>query len=485
MEGLDSAAGIDRVASLKVLNHKGQGALTPYAKGALRGILAGAVPTQKWRCKVGKAASAVCPYCSTGAVEDEEHMWWECPAWSDIRARHRDAARAGRRPEWTKCFACCGLMPEDPEVVALSLLLPPVDVGSPPPPALVPTNQEMWEDGRVVVYTDGSGENSQDRRFSRAGIGGYWGEGAAGAGHSRNFSAPLTGLVQTNQRAELQAVVRVLDWEDRKLDIRSDSQYTVNGCLRLQQGAVADPGKAHADLWERVEAHLRSRGPDAVRFTKVKGHATEAEATPVDREGNNNADKLACAGSQQHAVPVTVRRAATDREKLASDAHRMFLEILAHRAQRRAPGDEGDDDDDDGDQDDEEDDDGKAREQDSGGGSGPGAPGGGNDGNHRGAAPGGAWARGGARAGRARGGAGSTKEHVPLGLGPAGEARACDGALERRGECGPAEPGSGLDEIRGRRIEGGVSVLILAPVAAGGQRWGRPGGHFRGVSHGL
>ena len=30
---------------------------------------------------------------------------------------------------------------------------------------------------------------------------------------------------------------------------------------------------AHADLWERVEAHLRARGPDAVLFTKVKGHA--------------------------------------------------------------------------------------------------------------------------------------------------------------------------------------------------------------------
>ena len=107
---------------------------------------------------------------------------------------------------------------------------------------------EMWVDGRVVVYTDGSGEHNQDARFSRAGMGGFWGGGLAQEGHSRNFAEPLTGPVQTNQRAELSAVLRVLDWEDRPLEIRSDSEYTVKGCRRLQEGAAADPRRAHADL---------------------------------------------------------------------------------------------------------------------------------------------------------------------------------------------------------------------------------------------
>ena len=115
------------------------------------------------------------------------------------------------------------------------------------------------------VFCDGAGTNNQDARLRRAGMGGYW-----GPGHPRNFGEPLTGQVQTNQRAELHAVVRVLDWEDRLLEIRSDSQYTVDGCRRLQQGVVASRDGAHADLWARVEAHLRARGPQAVLFTKVK-----------------------------------------------------------------------------------------------------------------------------------------------------------------------------------------------------------------------
>ena len=89
-------------------------------------------------------------------------------------------------------------MPEDPAVTALQLELRPVRVHSPAAPPVAPTDVEMWEDGRVVVYTDGSGEDVQDARFSRAGIGGYWGPGCARHGHARNFSEPLTGQSQTN-----------------------------------------------------------------------------------------------------------------------------------------------------------------------------------------------------------------------------------------------------------------------------------------------
>ena len=101
-------------------------------------------------------------------------------------------------------------MPEDPEVTAPSLLLPPVDLQAPPAPRVESTDVEMWVDGRVVVYTDGSGENNQDARFSRAGMGGFRGGGLAQEGHSRNFAEPLTGPVQTNQRAELSAVLRTV-----------------------------------------------------------------------------------------------------------------------------------------------------------------------------------------------------------------------------------------------------------------------------------
>ena len=63
----------------------------------------------------------------------------------------------------------------------------------------------------------------------------------------------------------------------------------------------------------------------------------------MDRERNDAADKLAVKGPQRHAVPEDVRRWAVERQKLTDDAHRMFLEILAERAHRRAPGEAGDD----------------------------------------------------------------------------------------------------------------------------------------------
>ena len=53
-----------------------------------------------------------------------------------------------------------------------------------------------------VIWTDGASGLNQDNRFRRAGLGIYYGDG-----HCMNMSVILPGLVQTNQRAELPAVV--------------------------------------------------------------------------------------------------------------------------------------------------------------------------------------------------------------------------------------------------------------------------------------
>ena len=53
-----------------------------------------------------------------------------------------------------------------------------------------------------VIWTDGACSQNQDHRFRRAGSGVYY-----GPHHLRNWSGFLPGLAQSNQRAELFAVL--------------------------------------------------------------------------------------------------------------------------------------------------------------------------------------------------------------------------------------------------------------------------------------
>eukprot|EP00973_Karenia_brevis_P004001 551258-Karenia_brevis.AAC.1 len=74
------------------------------------------------------------------------------------------------------------------------------------------------KDGKAVVYTDGACSRNQDARFRRAGVGVFWCEGDC-----RNLSIPLPGTVQSNQRAELFAVLSVLESVASPVDIHTDS----------------------------------------------------------------------------------------------------------------------------------------------------------------------------------------------------------------------------------------------------------------------
>ena len=66
------------------------------------------------------------------------------------------------------------------------------------------------------IWTDGASSNNQDSGFSRAGSGVYYGRN-----HSMNMHVMLPGLVQTNQRAELLAIVLALNRDPRKLGVEN------------------------------------------------------------------------------------------------------------------------------------------------------------------------------------------------------------------------------------------------------------------------
>ncbi|KAI1373714.1 RnaseH-domain-containing protein [Hypoxylon crocopeplum] len=145
------------------------------------------------------------------------------------------------------------------------------------------------------VYTDGSAP-SNGRAGAIAGVGVWFSEG-----DPRNISERLQGNIQTNQRAELTAILRTLETVpiDQKIRIFSDSKYSIS-CVTewyvnwQKNGWKTKDGLVkNKDLVEAIRAKMdeRTRAGTDTYFNWVKGHAATA--------GNVAADKLAVTGARR------------------------------------------------------------------------------------------------------------------------------------------------------------------------------------------
>eukprot|EP00973_Karenia_brevis_P087568 12141608-Karenia_brevis.AAC.1 len=105
MQGIQD--GLDRDSSTALLSTS---KLDPYQAGVLRTIISGGIWTEDRAHRATLSSSNQCKYCATGAVEDHEHLWWSCPAWSHVRAQHGEATRLFKQ-EWPACVKRCGLIP--------------------------------------------------------------------------------------------------------------------------------------------------------------------------------------------------------------------------------------------------------------------------------------------------------------------------------------------------------------------------------------
>ncbi|GAB7365429.1 hypothetical protein MBLNU230_g6506t1 [Neophaeotheca triangularis] len=175
----------------------------------------------------------------------------------------------------------------------------------------------LTKDGEVKIYTDGSSLGN-GTAGAVAGVGVYF-----GAGDKRNVSEALPGTRQTNQRAELTAILRALELapRDRKALIISDSNYAIN-CVTVwfqkwrsnnwqnSSGKPVENKELIQQILVKLEDRHRmnrhridggedgveddakwERGPASVKFKWVKGHDKD--------EGNNAADRLAVAGARE------------------------------------------------------------------------------------------------------------------------------------------------------------------------------------------
>ena len=118
----------------------------------------------------------------------------------------------------------------------------------------------------------------------------------------RNVSEALHGARQTNQRAELTAILRALDIIPRNRDVTivSDSRYAID-CVTSwslnwrKNGWKTAAGKAveNKDLVENILNKIEERQALSVqtKFEWIKGHA--------NHPGNVEADKLAVHGARK------------------------------------------------------------------------------------------------------------------------------------------------------------------------------------------
>lgn len=169
---------------------------------------------------------------------------------------------------------------------------PPAKVTKVLPPLALP------QEDLIRVYTDGS-SLANGKAGSRAGVGVYFGDADA-----RNISERLEGEPQTNQRAELMAMLRALQVcpTNKAVKIVSDSQYSIN-CVTLwaagwkRKGWLTQSGEKVKNqdiiraLLDKVEERTRAGG--MTHFEWVKGHSSD--------RGNQAADALAVRGAKMVA----------------------------------------------------------------------------------------------------------------------------------------------------------------------------------------
>ena len=146
----------------------------------------------------------------------------------------------------------------------------------------------------------------------------------------------MPGRTQTNNRAELLAVLLAASRDPRRLEVRTDSEYVFNGARGLMAWRHSGWRGKNADLWNQLALILVARGVETVIFTKVKGHATARDIARghvqhEDKIGNDGADALACAGADAHEVPAGVVAACRRVKSAAMRVQRMMVDILLAR----------------------------------------------------------------------------------------------------------------------------------------------------------
>ncbi|KAJ1678445.1 hypothetical protein EV182_004033 [Spiromyces aspiralis] len=149
----------------------------------------------------------------------------------------------------------------------------------------------------TVIYTDGASRGN-GRAGSRAGYGVYF-----GPNDPRNISEPLAGPSQTNQRAELTAIIegmeKSMEQRGQHIIVNTDSHYAMKSLTQWHK-AWEKNGWTNSRGSQVENQDLIKRGLELIRnydgkvdLQYVPGHSGDA--------GNDMADRLAVQGAAKNA----------------------------------------------------------------------------------------------------------------------------------------------------------------------------------------
>jgi ribonuclease HI len=149
-----------------------------------------------------------------------------------------------------------------------------------------------------VGFTDGAMRGRAPRCARRAGWAAILVDAAGAVVHG--IYGPCPDVFPSSLRAELWAVLKMLELALPPLQIWVDNQGVVDGWMRGRRWCCSSARPA-ADLWRLIWDRLEDIGADGIRLSKCKGHATDGDvqagrSTEFLRTGNGHADHFAGRG---------------------------------------------------------------------------------------------------------------------------------------------------------------------------------------------
>lgn len=152
------------------------------------------------------------------------------------------------------------------------------------------------DDDLMKIYTDGSSQGN-GKPGARAGLGVYF-----GPNDERNLAERLPGIIQTNQRAELLAMLRAMELVPvtQGIKILTDSKYSIacatDWVVNWEKNNWKNSAKKdvmNQDIIRPLVAKKRERAAAgaATEFEWVKGHSTDPGNIAADRLANMGAEK--------------------------------------------------------------------------------------------------------------------------------------------------------------------------------------------------
>ena len=242
---------------------------------------------------LSKFDNTISEHCSIcGVLDSPAHRYTTCTRYAAARRQHVEVVAEWQTlPDSAKLH---GLASRNPfQLLAWQALCGLSDV------------EESYEtcsyDGPILnAFLDGTCSSPKNLEIALA----AWAFEVVEQPHSHQ-AGPVPGLSQTINRAEIFALLRLLQWAvgyGGSLHIWSDSQYVVESFRMLQSNAFIPASFEHQDLWQQILA-LSQSATCLLRVHKVASHQSALHhndpLTSWASEWNERADVAARQANQQ------------------------------------------------------------------------------------------------------------------------------------------------------------------------------------------